>query len=96
MAMKEKTKKRQIEIFSAGCQACKTTIELVKRLACSSCEVKVLDMRKDDVAARAKRLKIQRVPAVVINGKLAACCSVAGIDRATLKEADLGVPLAAE
>lgn len=96
MAMKEKTKKRQIEIFSAGCQACKTTIELVKRLACSSCEVKVLDMRKDDVAARAKRLKIQRVPAVVINGKLAACCSVVGIDRGTLKEAGLGVPLAAE
>ena len=94
--MKEKAKKRQIEIFSAGCQACKTTIELVRRLACSSCEIKVLDMRREDVAARARRLKIQRVPAVVINGKLAACCSVTGVDRATLKEAGVGVQLTAE
>jgi len=90
----KKAAKRKIEIFSAGCQACKTTIELVKRLACESCEITVLEMRKAGVAARAKRLKIQRVPAVVINGKLAACCSVAGVDRATLKEAGVGVRLA--
>ena len=96
MPAKKKATKRQVEIFSAGCRACKTTIELVKRLACESCEVKVLDMRKAAVSARAKRLGIQRVPAVVINGKLAECCSVSGVDRATLKEAGLGVRLTSE
>ena len=33
------TKKRKIEIFSAGCAACEDTIELVNKIACPSCEV---------------------------------------------------------
>ena len=93
MAAKRKIAKRQIEIFSAGCQTCKRTIELVSRLAGQSDEVKVLDMRQARVAAKAKRYGIQRVPAVSINGKLAACCSLSGIDRATLKKAGVGGPL---
>lgn len=36
--------KRKIEIFSAGCPACRETVELVERLACPSCDVQVLDM----------------------------------------------------
>jgi hypothetical protein len=39
------TTKRHIEIFSAGCSACEETITLIKRLACSSCEVTILDMQ---------------------------------------------------
>lgn len=37
--------------------------------------VKILDMKDPNVAARAKQLGIHRVPAVVINGQLAECCS---------------------
>ncbi|MGH8772264.1 MAG: thioredoxin family protein, partial [Burkholderiales bacterium] len=58
--------KRKIEVFSAGCPACEDTIALVNQVACSSCEVSVLDMHDSAVAKRAKSLGIRSVPAVVI------------------------------
>ena len=84
--------KRKIEVFSAGCPACENTIELVNRIACPSCEVEVLDMRKSDVAARAKQYGVKSVPAVVVDGELAGCCKVQGPDEASLRAAGLGVP----
>ena len=85
--------KRQIEIFIAGCPACDETVKLVESIACPSCEVTVLDMNDPDVANRAKGLGVQSVPAVVIDGKLADCCSERGPDEATLKSAGLGQPI---
>lgn len=82
--------KRKIEVFSAGCPACQETIDLVNRIACSSCEVSVLDMNDISVAKRAKSLGIGAVPAVVINGKLADCCKAGGPDEKTLRAAGLG------
>jgi glutaredoxin len=85
--------KRQIEIFSAGCPVCEETIALVNKIACSSCEVTVLDTKKPDVATRAKRLGIRSVPAVVINGQLADCCVGRGPDEKTLRAAGIGQSL---
>ena len=48
------TTRRKIEIFSAGCAACEDTINLVNDIACESCEIVVLDMHDEKVAARAK------------------------------------------
>ncbi len=84
---------RTIEVFSAGCGACTETVETVQRAACSSCEVTVLDMRDAAVASRARDLGIRSVPAVVIDGKLADCCSGRGVDEATLRAAGLGQPI---
>ena len=86
--------KRKVEVFSAGCPACREAIELVESLACPSCEVSVLDMHDGAAASRAKELGIQRVPAVVIDGKLADCCTGGGPDERTLRAAGLGVTLA--
>ena len=86
-------KKRHIEVFSAGCSCCVETIELIRKAACPSCEVIVLDMRKPGVAGRARRLGIRSVPAVVMDGKLADCCSSRGPEIETLQAAGLGVPL---
>ena len=86
--------KRQIEIFSAGCPVCKETIDLVNRMACASCEISVLDMNDDEVAARATELGIRSVPAVAVNGKLAECCANRGVDESTLRAAGIGQPLA--
>jgi len=83
---------RKIEVFSAGCPACHEAIELIRRAACPSCEVIVHDMRDVEVAERAKGLGIRSVPAVVIGGKLAACCAGRGVDEATLRAAGLGRP----
>ncbi len=85
--------KRTIEVFSAGCPACQETVELVHRVACPSCEVSVLDMNDTQVAERAKELGIRSVPAVVIDGQLADCCTGRGPDEATLRSAGLGQPL---
>ncbi len=87
------TDKRKIEIFSAGCPACDEVVQTVNALACPSCDIQVLDMRQDDVAARAKEYGIQSVPAVVIDGKLSDCCTGRGIDEATLKANGVGVSL---
>ena len=84
--------KRKIEIFSAGCSACEDTIKLVNDLACPSCEISVLDMKDAAVANRAKKLGIRSVPSVVIDGKLADCCTGRGPDEATLRAAGVGKP----
>ena len=87
------TEKRKVEIFSAGCPACDESVKLVESIACPSCEVTVLDMNDARVASRAKSLGVRSVPAVVIDGKLADCCSGRGPDEATLKAAGLGQPV---
>ena len=84
------TNKRKVEIFSAGCPACQETIDLVNKIACTSCEVTVLNMNEDDVSKRAKGLGIHRVPAVVIDGKLADCCAVSAPDEQSLRAAGIG------
>ncbi len=88
------SRKRKIEVFSAGCPACQEVVELLNRLACTSCEVSVLDMHEATVADRAKRLDICSVPAVVIDGRLAECCAGRGVDERTLQAAGVGRPLA--
>ncbi len=85
--------KRKIEVFSAGCPVCQETVEMVKRISCTSCEVNVLDMKDPAVAERAKNLGIKSVPAVAIDGKLADCCAGRGPNEATLKTAGIGTPL---
>ena len=86
-------KTRIIEIFSAGCTACSDAIAEIRDRACPSCNIVVLDMKDASVAARAKDLGIRSVPAVVIDGKLADCCSGRGPDMAVLGSAGLGQPL---
>ena len=86
-------KTRKIEVFSAGCAVCEDTIALINRVACPSCEIEILDMHKPDVAKKAKRYGIRSVPAVVIDGTLAACCAGRGPDEKQLRAAGLGQPL---
>lgn len=84
------TKKRTIEIFTAGCPACQETIDLVNKIACPSCEVSILDMKDSATAKRAKSLGIRSVPAVVIDGRLASCCAGRGVDAGSLRAAGVG------
>lgn len=81
---------RKVEVFSAGCPVCEDVIRLVKASACPSCDVTVLDTNDVQVAQRAKALGISRIPAVVIDGVLAACCAGGAVDLAVLKAAGLG------
>ncbi|MBI2645933.1 MAG: thioredoxin family protein [Deltaproteobacteria bacterium] len=86
--------KRKIEVFIAGCSICDSALEKIKKEACPGCEVVVYDLKKgcatNECQDKAKHYGIQRVPAVVIDGKLADCCNTKGIDIATLKSLGLG------
>ncbi len=84
-------KKRTVEIFAAGCPVCDEGVSRVRSLACPSCEVKVLGLRTDKAAqAKAERYGIKRVPAVVVDGKLADCCQ-GSIDASALRRLGVGV-----
>ncbi len=84
--------KRKIEIFSAACPACDDAIQLVRKIACSSCEIEILDMQQNEIAEKAKQYGVRTVPAIVIDGRLADCCSGRGVDEATLRASGVGVP----
>ena len=84
------TAKHQVEIFTAGCQLCDDAVALVNKLAQGRSDVTVHRMQDMATATRAKALGVTSVPAVVINGKLTACCSGRGIDDAVLRIAGLG------
>ena len=83
--------KRKVEVFSAGCPACEPTVQLVKSIACPSCDVQVLDMNKPEIAGKAKSYGVTSVPAVVIDGQLASCCIGAGATEEALRAAGVGV-----
>ena len=84
--------KHKIEVFSAGCPACDEAVQIVNRIACSSCDIEVLDMHQPNVAARAQQLGINRVPAIVIDGMIAECCAAGGVNEQMLRDAGIGVP----
>ena len=85
--------KRRVEIFSAGCPACRKVVEAVKSAACPSCEIEVLDMNSPGGGAGGEEVGLLTVPAVVIDGAVASCCPSRRIDIEALKAAGLGVPL---
>lgn len=75
-----------IEVFSAGCSACRETIDLVQKLA-GSATVQIRNIQQDEVTIRARELGIRSVPAVVVDGQLAGCCAGRGPDEQVLRAA---------
>lgn len=82
--------KRTVEVFSAGCPCCDDAVRLVRDIACDSCDVQVHDMRDTAVQTKATQYGINRVPAVVVNGKLSECCQQSAVDANTLRSLGLG------
>jgi len=82
--------KRKVEVFTAGCPWCDETAQLVRSIACPSCDVTVLNLSAPDVVQRAKELGIRSVPAVVVNGQLASCCTGRGPNERPLRSAGIG------
>jgi len=86
-------KKRTVEVFTAGCPCCDEAVKLVQSLVCPSCDLQIHDMKNDKAAqAKAKQYGVHRVPAVVVNGKLADCCQVGAVDASTLRSLGVGAP----
>ena len=82
--------KQTIEVFTAGCPCCDEAVQAVQAASCPSCDVRILDMKDPAVAARATKLGVQRVPAVVIDGQLADCCAAGKLNVEALRSMGLG------
>ena len=85
------TGKRQVDVFTAGCPLCDPVVEMVKRMACASCEVTVYNMKDDARAAhRAKAAGVTRVPMVLADGKPASCCTAGPVTEEGLRAVGIG------
>ncbi|MBT3923313.1 MAG: glutaredoxin [Nitrospina sp.] len=85
--------KRKIEVFSSGCPICEPTVDLVKDLACPSCEVIVYDLTEDankEIKNKATLYGIERIPAVAVDGKLLECCELSSVSEDSLCQAGVG------
>jgi glutaredoxin 3 len=79
--------RKKIEIYSAGCRVCRQAEVMVRRIAGANHDVEVRLMHRVHVANRASELGIRSVPAVVVDGQLAACCVDRGVDEEVLRSA---------
>lgn len=86
--------KRKIEVLTAGCGVCDEVLAAVREASCGSCEIEARPMSDSENAAAAKEHGIRRLPAVVIDGRLADCCAAGGVDLERLRELGLGQPAA--
>ncbi len=70
-----------IEVFTEGCPSCEGTAIYASQLACSAhgYEVRVWNVNegcaKQECRTRMESYGIKELPAIVIDGKLLACCS---------------------
>ncbi len=81
---------RKIEVYSAGCSICNDVVDKVREAACKSCDIVIRDMMLPEVQRDAAGLGILSLPAIVIDGTLANCCSGRGVDLDVLRQAGLG------
>lgn len=84
--------KRTVEVFTAGCPLCEEVVATVRRVACDSCDVTVLDLNDEVVARRAADLGVRSAPAVVVDGTLAGCCTGSGVTEEALRAEGVGQP----
>src|SRR5262245_51075675 len=84
------TQRRKIEVFTAGCPCCTEAVELIEFLAGNEHDVEIRDMHDPAVAAVARGYGIRRVPAVVIDGRLADFYAARDLDEVTLTQAIFG------
>lgn len=81
--------KRQVEVFTAGCPVCDPAVQLVRDMACPDCEVTVYNLHEGGMD-KAKGYGVTTVPAIVVNGQLAACCQRSAPSREQLAAAGIG------
>lgn len=86
--------KRKIELFTAGCTVCEPVVEMVKAMACSSCEVIIYNIAQPcetkECLEKVKAYGIKALPAIAVDGKLLSCCQNKAISVDELKKAGIG------
>jgi len=82
--------RRKIEVFTAGCPCCTAAVDLVEFLAGTEHDVEIRDMHDPAVVVAAASYGIRRMPAVVVDGRLADPYAGVGLDEETLTREILG------
>lgn len=86
--------KRKIEVFTAGCSVCEPMVEMVKSMACSSCEVIIYNLSQPcdtkECLEKLQEYGIKALPAIAVNGSLLSCCQNKEISMEALKNAGIG------
>ena len=78
------TKRKKIQLYSAGCQTCGEAEAVVRQIAGTDHDVEVLEMHQIHIANQATRQGIRSLPAVVVDGRLVVA-PLGGIDEAALR-----------
>lgn len=79
------------EVFVSGCPLCEEALDLVNELAGPEDTIIRHDLSESAEALdRAEELEISSVPAIALDGRLAACCEGGGVEETVLREAGLG------
>ncbi len=86
------SRKRKVEIFTAGCYLCDEAVNLVKSIACDSCEVSIYNLNNEG-QDKARAYGIISVPTVVVDGKIADCCRQGMVSKSELVAAGIGKPI---
>jgi protein-disulfide isomerase len=85
-------RKRKVEIFTAGCYLCDEAVNLVKSIACDSCDVSVYNLNNEG-QDKAEAYGIASVPTVVVDGKIADCCRKGNVSKSELMATGIGKPI---
>lgn len=84
--------KRKVELFTAGCPVCEEATRLVENLVCDSCDLEILNpVTEAKAQAKAREYGLNRLPAIVVDGKVADCCAQR-VSPETLRSLGVGVP----
>ncbi|MED4403572.1 glutaredoxin [Metabacillus fastidiosus] len=73
---------KKVEVFTMGTPLCESTVQTVKEMVCSRCELIIYDARVNEDKETANSYNIQSFPAITIDGRLT--------DIETLKKGKLG------
>jgi hypothetical protein len=86
----------KIEIFIAGCPLCDDAVKTVRETACPNSEITVYDLLEGCATnlcrEKAAQYEVNRVPAVVVDGRLCSCCEGSKVNAEDLRAAGVGRP----
>ncbi len=86
--------KIQIEVFTAACPLCSPVVQLVKETAHDNCEIIIYNLTEKDkrelFTKKINKYGLNKLPSVVVDGKLIDCCQNSEITKEDLMNAGIG------
>ncbi len=79
---------KRIEVFTAGCAICQSTVEMVKSVVGTLHEVVIYNVTDQKEAMnKAQDYGVKSLPAIAVNGTLLSCCQERKVCESELRKA---------